>query len=89
MPAFHRHCASNASTASNLLEKIKNGTIGIEDLVPELEKIAEAGTVTHSLTDFDTVADVAARTGYIKDEDVKRLLAFRDDPSDESWIGGK
>ncbi len=54
-----------------------------------LEKIAEAGTVNHSLTDFDTVADVAARTGYIKEEDVKRLLAFRDDPSDESWIGGK
>ncbi|MBR2780368.1 MAG: orotate phosphoribosyltransferase [Eubacteriaceae bacterium] len=54
-----------------------------------LEKIAEAGTVNHSLTDFDTVADVAARTGYIREEDVKRLLAFRDDPSDESWIGGK
>ncbi|MBQ1465952.1 MAG: orotate phosphoribosyltransferase [Eubacteriaceae bacterium] len=54
-----------------------------------LEKIAEAGTVNHSLTDFDTVAEVAARTGYIKEEDVKRLLAFRDDPSDESWIGGK
>ena len=54
-----------------------------------LEKIAEAGTVNHSLTDFDTVARVAARTGYIKEDDVKRLLAFRDDPSDESWIGGK
>ena len=54
-----------------------------------LEKIAEAGTVNHSLTDFDTVAQVAARTGYIKEDDVKRLLAFRDDPSDESWIGGK
>lgn len=41
-----------------------------------------------SLTDFDTVADVAAESGRIEKEDIKRLLAFRDNPSDESWIGG-
>ena len=39
-----------------------------------------------SLTDFDEVAAVAAQTGYIAPEDVKKLLAFRDDPSNESWI---
>ena len=34
------------------------------------------------------IAAVAAQEGYIKPEDVRRLLAFRDNPSDESWIGG-
>ena len=41
-----------------------------------------------SLSDFDTIVQVAADTGYIKQEDVKRLLAFRNDPQDESWIRG-
>ena len=53
-----------------------------------LEKLAENGVRNVSLTDFDCVAEVAAKEGYIKPEDVKRLIAFRDDPSDESWIGG-
>ena len=37
---------------------------------------------------FDAVCRVAAQEGYIREEDIARLLAFRDDPSDESWIGG-
>ena len=41
-----------------------------------------------SLTDLDTVAEVAAREHYIRPEDRTRLLRFRDNPSDESWIGG-
>ena len=53
-----------------------------------LEKLAENRVRNVSLTDFDCVAEVAAKEGYIKPEDVKRLIAFRDDPSDESWIGG-
>lgn len=53
-----------------------------------LERIAAAGTENHSLTNFDTIAQVAAECGYIKEADIKRLLAFRDNPSDESWIGG-
>lgn len=53
-----------------------------------IQKLAEAELKNRSLTDFDTVADVAAEMGYIKAEDVRRLLTFRDDPSDESWIGG-
>ena len=51
-----------------------------------LERLAAADVVNHSLTDFDTIADAAAKEGYILPEDVKRLLAFRDSPSDESWI---
>ncbi len=54
-----------------------------------LERLAEAGVENHSLCSFDVVARVAAEENYIRPEDVKRLLAFRDDPSDESWIGGQ
>ena len=51
-----------------------------------LDRLAEAGVKNISLTDFDVIAQLAAEEGYIKPEDVKRLLAFRDNPSDESWI---
>lgn len=40
-----------------------------------------------SLTDFDTIAKVAAEQGYIAESDIERLIAFRNNPSDESWIG--
>lgn len=53
-----------------------------------LKRLAEAGIKNISLTDFDAVAQAAAETGYIKPEDVARLIAFRNNPSDESWIGG-
>ena len=52
-----------------------------------LERLAEADVKNISLTNFDVIADVAAETGYIRKEDVKRLIAFRNNPSDESWIG--
>ena len=55
-----------------------------------LERMATANVVNHSLTDFDTIAEIAAEEGYIRREDVARLIAFRNNPSDESWItGGK
>jgi orotate phosphoribosyltransferase len=50
-----------------------------------LERLAAAGVVNHSLTNFDVIAKVAAEEGYIQPEDVRRLIAFRDNPSDESW----
>lgn len=53
-----------------------------------LERLAEANVKNISLTNFDVVAEVAAETGYIKPEDITRLIAFRNNPSDESWIGG-
>ena len=51
-----------------------------------IQRLRDAKVENHSLTDFDTVAAVAAEEGYIKPEDVKRLIAFRNDPSDENWI---
>ena len=54
-----------------------------------IDRMAAANVRNVSLTDFDTVAAVAARDGLIQSGDVSRLLAFRDHPEDESWIGGK
>ena len=51
-----------------------------------LERMAEANVKNHSLTNFDVITKVAAQEGYIKPEDVDRLIAFRNNPSDESWI---
>lgn len=53
-----------------------------------LERLAAAKVGNVSLTNFDVIAQVAAEQKYIKPEDVARLLQFRNDPSDESWIGG-
>ena len=51
-----------------------------------LERLKEANVKNVSLTDFDTVIEVASKTGYIEESDVIRLKKFRDNPSDESWI---
>ena len=40
-----------------------------------------------SAEDFDEIAKVAAEEGYIPESDIARLIAFRNNPSDESWIG--
>ena len=51
-----------------------------------IDRLKEADVLNFSLTDFDTVAEVAAKEGYIQEEDIERLKKFRDNPSDESWI---
>lgn len=51
-----------------------------------LDRLEAASVKNVSLSNFDAVAEVAAETGYIKPEDVERLIAFRNNPSDESWI---
>ena len=50
------------------------------------QRLAEAGVKCVSLTDLDTIAQVGVQQGYITQGDVARLMAFRDDPSDENWI---
>ena len=54
-----------------------------------LDRLAAADITNHSLTNFDVIAQVAAEENYIRPEDVERLIRFRNNPSDESWIGGK
>lgn len=52
-----------------------------------IDRLAEANVVNYSLTTFDNVIEVAAQEGYIKEEDKERLIKFRNNPTDESWIG--
>lgn len=51
-----------------------------------LEHLRDAQVRNHSLSNFDTLVGVAAENGYIRPEDIRRLVAFRDNPRDESWI---
>ncbi len=51
-----------------------------------LDRLAQAHVKNVSLTSFDAVAQAAAEENYIKPEDVQRLIDFRNDPSDESWM---
>ena len=51
-----------------------------------LDRLKEANVTNVSLTDFDVIARVAAEEKYIAEADVQKLLRFRDNPSDESWI---
>ena len=53
-----------------------------------LDRLAAAQVKNISLTNFDVIAQVAADENYIRPEDVQRLIAFRNNPADESWIGG-
>lgn len=54
-----------------------------------LDRLKAADVKNISLTNFDVIAKVAAEDGYIKAEDVERLIKFRNNPSDESWIGAQ
>ena len=51
-----------------------------------LDRLKEANVKNISLTNFDVIAKVAAEEGYIKESDVEKLIKFRNNPSDESWI---
>ena len=51
-----------------------------------LDRMAEADVENHSLSNLDALVEAAAEEGYIKQEDCARIIAFRNNPSDESWI---
>ena len=51
-----------------------------------LDRLSAVNVKNISLTDFDTIVEVAAKENYIKEEDKERLISFRNNPSDESWI---
>lgn len=53
-----------------------------------LDRLMQANVINYSLTNFDVIAKTAAEEGYIKEEDVDKLIKFRNNPSDESWING-
>ena len=51
-----------------------------------LQRIAEANTVNYSLSNLDALVEVAEEEKYIAEGWKEKILAFRDNPSDESWI---
>jgi orotate phosphoribosyltransferase len=53
-----------------------------------LDRMAAADVKNVSLSDLDNLVEVAAEEGYIKPEDVERLIKFRNNPADESWMKG-
>lgn len=77
----------------NVLRKAGAEVLGIVSIFTYgmqkgLDRLAAANVKNVSLTNFDVIAQVAADENYIKPEDVSRLIRFRNNPSDESWIGG-
>lgn len=72
------------SAGANVLGVVSIFTYGMKK---GIERLAEANVKNVSLCDLDTLVVVAAEKGYIKESDVARLIAFRNNPSDESWIG--
>ena len=88
---------STAGSALDVVEALREAgadVLGIASLFTYgmkkgLDRMAAANVRNVSLTDFDTVVAVAAQDGLIQSGDVSRLIAFRDHPEDESWIGGK
>jgi len=55
-------------------------------MIKGIERLDKAQIKNVSLTDFDTVVHTAVECGYIDEADITKLLAFRDNPSDESWM---
>ena len=68
-------------------EVLGSASIFTYGMKKSVDRLAAAQGQNVSLTDLDTVAQVAADEGYIRKEDQARLIAFRNNPSDESWIG--
>ena len=77
--------------AVNVLREAGADVLGVVSIMTYgmkkgIDRMAEAGIEWVSLTNFDEVAAAAADNGYISADDISRLMAFRDNPSDESWI---
>ena len=51
-----------------------------------LENLAAHNIENHSLSDLDTLVEVAVDTGYIKPDDKNRILSFRENPADTGWM---
>ncbi len=85
--------AGSAIEVVNVLREAGAEVLGIVSIFTYgmrkgLDRLKEANVKNISLTDFDAMTEAAAEAGYIQPADISRLIAFRNNPSDESWIGG-
>ena len=89
-------CFSTAGSAVDTVEALREAgaeVLGVASIFTYgmkkgLENLAKAEIKNVSLCDLDTLVEVAAETGYIKEDAVERILKFRDNPQDESWMRG-
>ena len=79
---------STGGSAVEVVEVLGIASIFTYGMKKGLDKLAAANVKNVSLSNFDVIAEVAAEEGYITKEDISRLMAFRNNPDDESWIGG-
>ncbi len=82
--------AGSAIEVVNVLREAGAEVLGIVSIFTYgmkkgLDRLAEANVKNVSLSNFDAVAEVAAEEGYIKESDIAKLMAFRNNPNDESW----
>jgi len=85
---------STAGSSIEVVEVLRNAgaeVLGIVSIFTYgmkkgLDNLAKANIKNISLTNFDTLVQTAAQEGFIKENDVERLLKFRDNPSDERWL---
>ncbi|MDR3327746.1 MAG: orotate phosphoribosyltransferase [Prevotellaceae bacterium] len=85
---------STASSCIDVVETLRNADVQVLGVVSiftygmkkGLENLQKANITNYSLSNFDTLIQVAANEGFIEPSDTYRLLKFRENPSDESWI---
>ena len=85
---------STAGSCIEVVEALRNAgadVLGIVSIFTDgmqkgLDRLAAANAQNYSLSNLDALVEVAADEGYIKPEDKERILKFRNNPSDESWI---
>ena len=53
-----------------------------------VERLTQTDVKNVSLCNLDTLVEIAAKSGYIKEDAKEAILKFRDNPSDESWMRG-
>lgn len=70
----------------NGIEVLGMASIFTYNMKKGLDRLAEANVKNVSCSNLDALVEVAVETGYIQQEDKQRLLKFRDNPSDESWM---
>ena len=83
--------AGSCIDVANVLREAGADVLGVVSiftygLQKGIDRLAEAKLINHSLSDLDTLVDVAVEQKYIAPEDKQRLLKFRSNPSDESWM---
>ena len=85
---------STAGSCIEVVEALRNAGADVLGIVSiftygmqkGLDRLAAAVAKNYSLSNLDALVEVAAEEGYIKAEDKERILKFRNNPSDESWI---